>query len=254
MNNRTFSLSRIRSLSHRTMLEMLRDPLSWVFSLALPLGLLGMFTLIDARIPSEAGVTQFRPAVIGPGMLIFSQSFLTLFVSLLVSGDRDNAFLTRLQVTPATPVDFHLGYTLPGLLLGLVQGFLTMAATWFLSLLRGEMLSVWGCLGTLLAGIPTLVFSIGLGIFLGSLLSPKAAPGISSVMITLSSFLGGCWMDITLMGYGFAAVCRFLPWYPAVRLGRAILGSGQVQVLDGVICICWAVVLHMVCLLRQKGK
>ncbi len=254
MRNKICSFSRIRSLTKRTVLEVTRDPLSWIFALALPLGLLAIFTLIDSRIPPEAEVNQFRPAVIGPGMLIFSQSFLTLFVSLLVSGDRDNAFLTRLQVTPTTALDFHLGYTFPGLLLGLVQGFLTMVSLWLLSLLRGESLSFFGCLVSVVAGIPTLLFSIGLGILLGSLLSAKAAPGISSVVISVSSFLGGCWMDIALMGEGFATVCMFLPWYPAVRLGRAILGIDNILTTDIAVCLIWAVLVHGACLLQRKSK
>ncbi len=250
---RSPALSRVMAMTHRTMLELLRDPLSWIFALALPLGLLGLFTLIDSRIPPEAGVEQFRPAAIGPGMLIFSQSFLTLFVSLLVSGDRDSAFLTRLQVTPATALDFHLGYTVPGLLLGLAQGLLTMASLWILTLLRGEALSLLGCLAALVCGIPALIFSIGLGILLGSLLSPKAAPGIASVGITVSSFLGGCWMDISLMGDGFAWVCEALPWYPAVRMGRAVLGLGDFRPVDLLICLGWAMLVHGICLYRAKG-
>ncbi len=246
------SLPRVTAMTHRTMLELLRDPLSWIFALALPLGLLGLFTLIDTRIPPEAGVEQFRSAAIGPGMLIFSQSFLTLFVSLLVSGDRDSAFLTRLQVTPATALDFHLGYGLPGMLLGLAQGLLTMGSLWLLTLLRGDALSLGGCLVALVCGLPGLIFVIGLGILLGSLLSPKAAPGIASVVITVSSFLGGCWMDITLMGDGFVTVCELLPWYPAVRMGRAVLGLGEFRPVDILVCLGWAVCIHVACLLRTK--
>ena len=92
---------RVLALSERTGKELIRDPLSWVFALAFPLLMLFLFRIIHSSIPPEAGMTQFAPASIGPGILIFAQCFLTLFVSLLVSGDRDSALLTRLRVTPA---------------------------------------------------------------------------------------------------------------------------------------------------------
>ena len=140
MNRQSFrkKYRRIRALSGRTVKELVRDPLSWIFALAFPLVMLALFTVINSKIPPEAGMTQFAPVSVGPGILVFAQSFLILFVSLLVSGDRDSALLTRLQVTPAAPSEFHLGYTLPAVLLGLVQGFLTMTVVWVLSLSGGE--------------------------------------------------------------------------------------------------------------------
>ncbi len=245
--------SRITALSGRTARELIRDPLSWVFALAFPLLMLGMFTIIDNSIPPEAGMTRFAPGNIGPGILVFAQCFLTLFVSLLVSGDRDNAFLTRLLVTPAVPMEFHLGYVLPAAVLGLAQGILTMLAVWLLSLIRGQALPLTGCLGAVLCGLPTLFFCIGLGIFLGSLLSSKAAPGISSVILSAASFLGGCWMDPALLGEGFETVCTLLPWYPAARMGRFLLGMEDWHRQDpAVVCFWGALFFLLSCHVMKK--
>jgi ABC-type polysaccharide/polyol phosphate export permease len=41
--------------------------------------------------------------------------------------------------------------------------------------------------------------------------------------------LGGCWMSLDLMG-GFEKFCRFLPFYPAVRISREVFG---LNVADG---------------------
>ena len=245
-------MRRIRALSHRTVRELVRDPLSWVFALAFPLLMLVMFAVIDSRIPAEAGMTQFAPASIAPGILVFGQCFLTLLLSLLVSGDRDSALCARLRVTPAENFEFHLGYALPALLLGLVQGGLTMAAAFVLSCIRGEALSLMGCGAAVVSGVFSLLFCIGLGIFLGSVLSSKAAPGISSVILSAASFLGGCWMDVSLLGEGFEMVCTLLPWYPSVRLARAVLGGGAWYPADLAVAVLWAAVFHLLCLRRRN--
>lgn len=244
---------RVLALSERTGKELIRDPLSWVFALAFPLLMLFIFRIINDSIPPEAGITQFAPASIGPGILIFAQCFLTLFVSLLVSGDRDSALLTRLRVTPAGPMEFHLGYTLPTVLLGLVQSLLTMGVVWIMALADGTPLSLAGCLLAILCALPLMLFCIGFGILLGTLLSVKAAPGVASVVLSAAAFLGGCWMDISLLGDGFAAVCTVLPWFPAVRMGRALLGTGTWLWQDLAVTTAWALLVHLAaCLLRRK--
>ena len=176
-----------------------------------------------------------------------------LFVSLLVSGDRDSALLTRLRVTPAGPMEFHLGYTLPPVLLGLVQSLLTMGAVWVMALADGTPLSLADCLLVILCTLPLMLFCIGFGILLGTLLSVKAAPGVASAILSAAAFLGGCWMDISLLGDKFAAVCTALPWFPAVRMGRAILGTGTWLWQDLAVTAAWALLVHAAaCLLRRK--
>ena len=246
-------IRRIRALSCRTVREFVRDPLSWVFALAFPLLMLVMFTVIDSRIPPETGMTQFAPASIAPGILVFGQCFLTLLLSLLVSGDRDSALCARLRVTPAEHFEFHLGYALPALFLGLAQGILTMAAAFVLARIRGDALSLADCGVCVLSGVFSLLFCIGLGIFLGSVLSPKAAPGISSVILSAASFLGGCWMDTALLGKGFETVCTLLPWYPSVRMARAVLGAAQWQPADLAVAVFWAALFHLLCLRRKNA-
>ena len=176
----------------------------------------------------------------------------SLLLSLLVSGDRDSALCTRLRVTPTAYPEFHLGYVLPALVLGLAQGILTMAAAYVLSLIRGEALSLTGCAAAVGVSMLSLLFCIGLGIFLGSVLSPKAAPGISSVILSAASFLGGCWMDVSLLGKGFETVCTFLPWYPAVRMARAVFDPALRQPADLAVAVFWAVFFHLLCLRRKN--
>jgi len=251
--NHSTRTGRILALSGRTVTELCRDPLSWIFALAFPFLMLLLFRLIDSRIPAEAAMTQFRPGNIGPGILVFAQNFLTLFVALLVSGDRDNAFLTRLLASPAVPAEFHWGYTLPAMVLGVLQGVLTMTVVWLLSL-PGAPLSFAGCMGAVVCTVPSMAFCVGLGILLGKLLSSKAAPGIASAVLSLSSFLGGCWMDIHLLGDVYAKICTVLPWYPAVRLGRWLLGTADFVPADLAVMCLWAAGIHGLALLAGRQK
>ncbi|MBR4959869.1 MAG: hypothetical protein IKY52_03120, partial [Clostridia bacterium] len=67
-----------------------------------------------------------------------------------------------------------------------------------------------------------------------------------------ASFLGGCWMDVSLLGEGFEMVCTLLPWYPSVRLARAVLGGGAWYPADLAVAVLWAAVFHLLCLRRRN--
>ena len=98
---------RIVALTKRNLLEIVRDPLSLMFLIAMPLGMLVLFYFLFHRL-----TPQFEMRYLAPGIIVFSQAFLSLFVGLLISMDRASAFLTRLYVTPARSYEFVLGYTL----------------------------------------------------------------------------------------------------------------------------------------------
>ena len=97
-----------------------------------------------------------------------------------------------------------------------------------------------------------MAFCVGLGIFFGNLLSPKAAPGIASAVLSFSSFLGGGWMDVNLLGDVFARICTLLPWYSSVRMGRWMLGMADFVPADLAVVCLWAVFIHGTALLAEK--
>ena len=113
------SLRRIRALTGRSIREIIRDPLSLVFLLAMPMVMLVLFYAIFHKLTA-----QFEMPNLAPGIIVFSQAFLTLFTGLLISQDRGTAFLTRLYVTPARSYEFVLGYVLAMLPLSFVQSAL----------------------------------------------------------------------------------------------------------------------------------
>ena len=103
---------KMQAFAIRNAKEILRDPLSMIFSLGFPLILLLLLTAIQANIP----VDLFEIQELTPGIAIFGLSFITLFSATLISKDRESALLQRLYTTPLSPAGFIFGYVLPLLL------------------------------------------------------------------------------------------------------------------------------------------
>lgn len=64
---------------------------------------------------------------------------------------------------------------------------------------------------------------IGLGLLFGTLFNDKAAPGMCSIVISLSSFLGCIWFDADSTGGIMLKICKSLPFYYCTRSARASL-------------------------------
>lgn len=71
----------------------------------------------------------------------------------------------------------------------------------------------------------SLVFFIGVGLLFGALLSQNAAPGLVSVVITLSGVMGGVWMPLEDMPK-LERVFSVLPFVHGVRLARGAYRGG----------------------------
>lgn len=209
-----------RLFAGRNARELLRDPLSYLFCLALPVLMLLMMTLINAGLPDEARVTTFQIVNLAPGILVFGFTFLMLFACLQVSKDRSSAFLLRLYASPLTARDYLCGYTLPLLAVGVGQCAVTFAVSAVIAAASGTPLGLRGMALSALSLIPAAFLFIGLGVLLGTLFSEKSGPPVSSLLITAASVLGGVWMDVEAIGGTLRGVCLSLPFYHAVRAAR----------------------------------
>ena len=101
--------------------EVLRDPLTIIFGIGFPVVVLLLLSVMNLNIPQEAEMALFKIENLAPGVMVFGFSFLALFGGLLLSTDRDTAFLTRLYTSPLRASDFLVGYALPLVPIGLVQ-------------------------------------------------------------------------------------------------------------------------------------
>lgn len=197
------SISRIFTLTKRNLKEILRDPISLVFTMGLPLIMEILFYFIFHKLTS-----QFEMKYLAPGIVVFSQSFLTLFIGLLISLDRSSSFLTRLYVSKAKSHEFIISYALAVIPIVLVQSILFFLIGGIIdqSIFKIEMIYA------ILLSIITSILFLGLGILFGSLCNEKSIGGVSSIIISMHSVLSGMWFPTEGLDSGFIKVMNILPF------------------------------------------
>ncbi len=204
----------------RTWKEIMRDPLSYIFCLGFPLVMLVIMSIIDKSIPAEAGMQVFRIRNLAPGIVYFGLTFVMLFTSIQVSKDRTTALLLRLYASPMKPVEYVFGYTIPMVVLAMVQMVICFAVSFCIGLCVGDTLKVTELLLSMVALLPSVFLFVGFGILFGTLVNEKAAPGLCSILISAAGMIGGIWMDIDSLGGAIKTVARLLPFYHGVSLAR----------------------------------
>ena len=218
----------------RCMKEVLRDPLTLIFGAGFPVILLLLLSVMNKNIPAEAAMDMFRIEKLLPGVVVFGFSFLALFGGLLLSGDRDTAFLTRLFTSPLRAFDFITGYALPLLPVGLSQAVLCVLVGFFFDL------KVTGHIFTMLLFLlPALLLYVALGLLLGSLLNAKQVGSLCGALLTnVSAWLSGTWFSLDLLGEGFKAFAYCLPFANAVDAARAALAGDLANAWRHVWIVC----------------
>lgn len=237
-------MSRSAIFGKRCLREMTRDPLGYIFCIGFPIIMLVIMSVINSSIPKE-GMTLFRIDRLAPGIAIFGQTFVMLFTSLNVAHDRGGSFLVRMYATPMTSSDFVIGYFFPSMVISLAQIVVTYSASFVVSLITGDELSIAGMLASVLPLMISAVMFTSLGMIAGTLFSEKAAPGLCSIVISLSGMLGCIWFDAEKTGGAMLTVCKCLPFFyctKAVRSAVALDFSFDSFVLPlTVITVCAAV-------------
>jgi ABC-2 type transport system permease protein len=216
-------MNKLFNFYKRNFKESLRDPILYVFCLGFPIVMLVIFSVIEKY--SAGNTPMFELKSLIPAIITFSYSFVTLALCLMVSKDRQTFFLKRLYSSPMKCRDFVLGYALVGVVIGLVQTLVCISFGFILAITQStEYIPFTSLLLLIVSQLPMLVINVFLGVLIGCLFSDKSAPGVSSVFISLSGIMGGCWMPLESMG-GFETFCRFLPFYPSVYIGRVVTGA-----------------------------
>lgn len=194
---------RFTSLAHRNLKEIFRDPVTLLLGVAMPVVFLFLFSSLGNL---GDGVDVFKPQMLTPGIVIFSMSFIIMFVGTLLGKDSKTAFLTRLLSTPLKPVDYFLAYMLPFLPVALFQ----IVACYGVGVVLG--ISIINVGLTLLVFLLMTMFCISIGIILGALLTLNQISGVGSIFITIASIFSGVWMDLHMLGGVFEAVGYSLPF------------------------------------------
>ncbi len=215
--NRTFSFTK------RNLLEMSRDPLSYIFCAAFPIVMLVIMSVVNASIPKQANVTIFRINNLAGGIAIFGHTFVMLFTAINVAKDRSGSFLIRMFASPMESRDFTNGYILPMIIVALVQTVVSFMVSLIIAQITNYDLRISGLLIALIALLPSALLFTAIGMIAGTLFNEKAAPGICSIFISLGSFVGGIWYDVDGTGGVMQKISRCTPFYYAVKAVRSAI-------------------------------
>ena len=222
------SVFRILTLAKRNFKSILRDKVSVSFLLILPLGMEILFYYIFHEL-----TPQFEMKYFAPGIVVFSQAFLTLFIGLLIAVDRNTEFLTRLFVSKAKPYEFILGYMLAVFPIILLQSvlFFVVGGLFDMSLFSINLLV------SIVLSLFTSMLFINLGILFGSLCNEKSIGGVASIVVMGQSILSGMWFPIDALSKNVMYLFKILPFKNATDLIRNSLNNSYTFNEFGLPCL-----------------
>jgi len=207
----------VLNFAKRNFKELIRDPLSFIFAIALPMFLLFIFQMF--KIPNQ--IYQIKNFT--PGIIVFGFGFITLFTCMLVSKDRSSLLLIRLGVSPMKSSDYILGYMLSLVPLIIIQNILFFT----LAIILGLEFNIH-IIFTVLVSIVVGIFYIGVGVLIGSCFNEKSAPPISSVIIQLICFTSGMYFPKEAMGKVFIVICKVLPFESSLNIVRGVMNNTSI--------------------------
>ena len=210
------SIMRIYTLTKRNLKEILREPLSLVFTIGLPLFMEVLFYFIFHDMTS-----QFAMKYLAPGIVVFSQAFLTLFTGMLIATDKSSSFLTHLYVSKAKSYEFIFAYAFAILPIALIQSILFFVVG---GIIDSSIFCV-GMIWAVLQSIMTALFFIALGILFGSISNEKSVGGISSIVIVGQSVLSGMWFPMDELDQSIIMLMNVLPFRNATLLIQNVLNG-----------------------------
>ena len=205
---------RMLNFAKRNFKELIRDPISLIFEIALPIFLLFIFQQFN--IPSE----NYKLENFTPGIIIFGFSFVTLFTSTLIAKDRTSSFLIRLGTSPMKSSDYILGYILSLIPIIVIQDLLFF----LVAILLGLNFSI-SIIFTILVSIVVSVFFISLGILIGSLVSERGTGGLGSLVVQLVCFTSGMYFPKDKVGSFFGLLCEVLPFESCLNIIKGVLNN-----------------------------
>ena len=236
---------RMLNFAKRNFKELIRDPLSLVFEIILPIFLLFIFQQIN--IPGES----YKLENFTPGIIVFGFSFVTLFTASLISKDRCSSLLIRLGTSPMKSSDYILGYMISLLPIIIIQNIIFF----MVAIMLGLPFSI-NILFAILASIVISTLFISLGILIGSLVSEKATGGIASIIVQLVCFTSGMYFSKDLIGPLFAKICELLPFESCLNIVKGVMNNSLdiVSLSNIIVFIIYTVVIFVLSIITFKKK
>ena len=199
---------RFMVLAKRNLKELYRDPLHIGLTIGLPVAIM----LILQAIPD-----WFSTAFLAPGIALFGFALMTDSAGMILARDRERALFSRLLTAPLRAIDFISAYSLPYLLVAIIQIAVVFAIAGLLGFdMYGNIGFVFLILFVMSIGY------IGLGMILGSLFTYTQAPIVWIVVMLLTIF-GGTWLDLEEIGGAIQSTMNVFPFAHALYATRDIM-------------------------------
>jgi ABC-2 type transport system permease protein len=202
-------------LAKRNFKELWRDPLSLGIAIALPIGLLVILQALGGE-----DIVALTPTFLAPGVALFGFVMLMFSAAMVLSRDRESALLARLFTAPLGSGDFVGAYSLPYLLVAVIQAVVLFALGGLLGLENAGSIILVGLILLLMA-----VFYVALGMLLGSLLTLNQVAGGYTVVLLLTIF-AGTWFDLEEIGGVFEPIAAIFPFIHALDACRDVMFDG----------------------------
>jgi len=206
---------RSAELAKRNVKEVIRDPLSLGIAVALPLVL-----LLTLQALGGDDTPFLTPTLLTPGIVLFGFVMVMFSSAMILARDRETSLLARLLTTPLRSSDFVSGYSLPYLLVAIVQAVVLLSVGAMLGLDSDGSVVLVALILALMA-----VFYVALGMILGALLTVAQTSGAYALVLILTIF-GGAWFDLDEIGGVFLTIGDLLPFKHALDAARAVMADG----------------------------
>ncbi|EOP53207.1 ABC transporter permease [Bacillus pseudomycoides] len=237
---------RYLAFASRNRKEILRDPLTLLFGIVLPVIIMCLFSIMQKNMPLDL----YHIENLTPGVIVFSFSFITLFSGMLIGKDKSSSFLMRIFASPMSASDYITGYALPLLPVAILQIVICFISAFFLGLSFNA-----NVLGATILLIIIAMLYIGFGLLLGTYFTDKQVGGIFAIFVNLTTWLSGTWFKLDMIGGTFKTIGYALPFAHAVDATRFAL-SGEYG--DLVVPLLWVVgyiiIIFVIAVLGFKRK
>ncbi len=235
-------MEKLKALTKRNLLEIIRDPLAVIFCIIFPVVMLVFIQVLFINL--EFVPAQFEIENYAFGICVFGYTFVTLFISMRIAGDNNSSFIKRINILPVSKFTYLFSFFLSALPITLIQTvlFILISTIFGLSYDLNLLLSV-------VYLIPSMMFYISIGVLIGFLCSKEEYTGpICSILISLTGILGGVFMPIEAFGGVMKVVVNVLPFSHSVTVASGIYTIGaraiypHVLITFGYTVLTWIVI------------
>ena len=202
-------------IAKRNVKEVIRDPLSLGIAVALPVVL-----LVTLQALGGDDAPFLTPTLLTPGIVLFGFVMVMFSSAMILARDRETSLLARLLTTPLRSSDFVSGYSLPYLLVAIVQAVVLSSVGAMIGLDSNGSIGLVALILALMA-----VFYVALGMILGALLTVAQTSGAYALVLILTIF-GGAWFDLEEIGGVVLTLGDLLPFKHALDDARAVMADG----------------------------